>query len=281
VHFGDGVHGKAVPPGFRNVVAQSYQVGGGAAGAVAANKITNMVLSIPFVSGVTNPWPATGGEDAETQAEARLRGPSEIRSRGRAVAPADYEILALRVTGAQVSRAHAVSGFHPSFAGSAIPGVVCVFVVSNKRGPGPPIPDEDTLRAVSEALSNTLSPAGVEIVAAAPAFHNIRIEATVVLKRSVNRGEAVRDVLAELNSYLDPIKGGDDGQGWPFGGTLFHSAFVRRLLSKVSSVSAVPRLSFVVDGARRATCVDFPIPANSLVWPANHQVLALGPEEQS
>lgn len=281
VTFGDGLHGMAIPPGFRNVVALEYQIGGGAGGAVAAGAISNMITSVPFLTGVTNPWPATGGTDTESQSQALVRGPKEIRARGRAVAPADYEILALHASGALVARAHAVPGFHPAFAGIPIPGVVCVFVIPIARGSsGPPIPDEDTLRAVSSYLSGELAPLGVEVVAAAPAYRNVRVEVSVVVESSVSRGDTVNAVLNLINTYLDPVRGGNDGQGWPFGGTLSNVALVRKLLTEVNGVSAVPSLRFVVDGVRGASCADFPIAANSLVWPQEHQVLALGPGEE-
>jgi predicted phage baseplate assembly protein len=280
VYFGDGNHGKAVPPGFRNVRARSYQVGGGTGGVVGVGKLSGLVNSVPFLSGATNPQPASGGMDVETQDQTKQRGPKELRAHGRAVAVADYEILALRSPGAQVARAHAVSGFHPAFPGKPIPGVVCVFVIPVNRGVGPPAADQDTLRFVSSYLSGELAPDGVEVVAAAPLFHRVRVIASVVVNPSASRADAVRDVLALLATYLDPVTGGEDGQGWPFGGTLFYSALVRRLLTTVYSITAVPRLQFVVDGVRAATCADVAITPNSLVWGSGHEVLALDPGEE-
>jgi predicted phage baseplate assembly protein len=280
VHFGDGVHGKVLPPGFRNVHARSYQVGGGQAGAVAAGKISNLINSIPFLTGVKNPRPATGGMDAETPRQAAQRGPEELRAHGRVVAPADYEVLALRATGAQVARALAVSGFHPSFPGRPIPGVVCVFVIPQERGIGAPIADEDALRAVSDYLSTTVAPAGVEIVAAAPRFHRVRVIVSVVVRPGANPSEIVADVQDLINKYLDPIEGGEDGNGWPFGGTLSYVSLVRRILTTFTDITAVPNLQFVVDGIRKGNCTDFPITANSLVWPSSHEVFVLAPGEE-
>lgn len=280
VRFGDNVHGKGVPPGFRNVRALSYQVGGGAGGAVGAKKITGLVKSVPLLTEATNPLPATGGMDAETQDQAKRRGPKEIRARGRAVALADYEVLALHAPGAQVARAAAVSAFHPAFPGKPIPGVVCVFVIPVWHHAGPPIADQGTLLAVSTYLSEALAPTGVEIVAAAPRFHSVRVVLGVVIDPAYGRGDAVRDVLQLIQGYLDPVTGGDDGQGWPFGGTLSYVAFVRKILMEVKSVTAVPWLQFVVDGVRGPTCADFPISPNSLVWGTSHEIIALGPGEE-
>jgi hypothetical protein len=83
----------------------------------------------------------------------------------------------------------------------------------------------------------------------------------------------VNSIIAQINSYLDPITGGDDGTGWPFGGTLSYVSLVRQLLSLVNGVTAVSTLVYVVDGVRGANCTDFPISANSLVWPAIHEVI--------
>ncbi|MEV6935908.1 putative baseplate assembly protein, partial [Streptomyces sp. NPDC051132] len=126
VTFGDGVHGAAVPPGFRNVRAVRYRVGGGSAGAVRAGAIGSVVTALPYVIGVDNPFPASGGTDAEPDADAIRRGVGELRARGRAVAPADYGLLATRAPGASVARAHGVPGLHPDYAGVPIPGVVGV-----------------------------------------------------------------------------------------------------------------------------------------------------------
>ncbi|MEX3788813.1 putative baseplate assembly protein [Paraburkholderia sp. BR14374] len=280
VTFGDGTHGKRVPPGFRNVVAQQYQAGGGAAGAVAAGKVSNPVNSVPFVSSVQNPQPATGGLDAETQDQAELRGAREIRARGRAVAVADYEILALRTPGALVARAQAFAGFHPAFPGTQIPGVVGVFVVPAQRDSGAPVPDAETLRAVSTYLSGELAPAGVEVVAAAPQYRRLQVQLTLVIDPAFRRGQVVDAVLALLDAYFDPVIGGESGQGWPFGGTISYVALVRRLVVPTNGVIAVSNLRFIVAGVAGAPCSDYAIPAAALLWPGDHNLIALAPGER-
>jgi hypothetical protein len=88
----------------------------------------------------------------------------------------------------------------------------------------------------------------------------------------------VRRTLDALNEYLHPLKGGEDGGGWPFGGMLRYAALLR-VVTKVEGVSAAPRLNLIVDEVRISASVDHPISANSLVWPAGHQVFVLDPEE--
>ncbi len=282
VSFGEGAHGAAVPPGFRNVLAVRYRVGGGTAGAVAAEAAKTQITSVPFIKEVKNPLPAHGGTDTENRRDTLRRGPQEIRTRGRAVTVADYELIAMRATGARVARAHAVAGLHPSFPGRAIPGVVGLFIVPPDRNEGQPTPDEGTLRAVAEYLSdrsNGFALAGVEVVAAAPRYHKISAEVAIVVKPTADQGDTVRAVLKTLDTYFHPLKGGDDETGWPFGGTIRNAALARRLLN-VAGVDAVPRLNLVIDGRRFRGCVDIEIEPHTLLWPQGHQVIVLGAKEE-
>ncbi|UOX92720.1 putative baseplate assembly protein [Amycolatopsis sp. FBCC-B4732] len=268
VTFGDGVNGAPVPPGFRNVRAVRYRVGGGAAGAVAAGAVNGLRTARPFVTGVTNPFPATGGSDAEPDADVVRRGVEELRSRGRAVAPADYGLLALRAPGASIARANGVPGLHPDFAGTPIPGVVGVLVVPpfEAGGTEPPVPTAATLRAVADFLSREVAPAGVTVVAGPVAFRRIGVEARVVLDTGQDRAAVLAGAADAVTTYLDPLRGGENGGGWPFGGAVRHTALVRRLLA-VDGVLAVSGLVLTADGLRLPPCADHPIPPADLVWP--------------
>ncbi|ADI03614.1 hypothetical protein SBI_00493 [Streptomyces bingchenggensis BCW-1] len=278
VTFGDGVNGAAVPPGFRNVRAVRYRVGGGSAGAVRAGAVGAVVTALPFVTGVGNPFPASGGTDAEPDADAMRRGVGELRARGRAVAPADYGLLATRAPGASVARARGVPGLHPDFAGAPIPGVVGVLVVPPvlPDDPGePPVPTAATLRAVADFLSREAAPAGVTVVAAPAPYHRVAVESWVTLDPDLDRAAVLARAGDAVRTYLDPLRGGEDGAGWPFGGALRHTALVRRLLA-VDGVLAVTRLSLTVDGVRRPPCTDHALPPHTLVWPERPLLIPVG-----
>jgi predicted phage baseplate assembly protein len=278
--FGDGVHGALVPEGFRNVVARRYRVGSGRAGAVAAGAINALRSAAAFVTKVANPLPASGGVDSEPVAEVVRHGPERIRAGGRAVTLADYELLARDAVGADVRRAYAISGFHPGLAGAAIPGVVGVLVVGRRGGDGPPVPDSETLRGVARFLSEQLAPAGIEIVAAAARFQRVRLELSALLDRAADAAASVGAILAAVNRYLDPLDGGDDGQGWGFGAPIRHAALVRRILA-VPGVRAVPQLGVVLDGLRSTGCLDHELARYALLWPEGHQVRVTYREEAS
>lgn len=272
VTFGDGRQGAAPPRGFRHIRALRYQVASGAASAVPAKAITGMLNSLAYLTGVSNPLPASGGQDEESQARAIARGPQELRARGRAVTVADYALLALRAPGALVARAHAVAGLHPGFPGRPRPGVVTVFVVP-ADGPGHPLlPDAQALEAVARFLAEAAAPAGVEVVAAPPRYHRIRVEAGIVVGARASASETVSLVLAHLARYLDPRVGGADGRGWPFGGGLVYTELMRQV-GLVPGVQAVNHLNLVVDGARVLACQDHAISAHGLLAPATHEVV--------
>ncbi len=267
VVFGDGINGRQLPPGFRNVRALSYRWGGGSAGAVKAEAIQTLLGSVSSVTGVTNPRPAAGGDDSEALKATVRRGPELIRARARTILPADYELLALRAPGARVRRVHVMPGRHPGMPSALVAGVVGLLVVppEEEKRSGPPMPDEQTLRNVARHVSAELAPAGVEIVAAAPVYHSVRIEAQVRIRSELDQGKVVSDLLEAVRRYLHPLTGGEDNSGWPFGGTLRYDALLR-LLVKSGDVLAVPRLAVIVDGRRVPPCKDREIGEHDLLW---------------
>jgi predicted phage baseplate assembly protein len=274
--FGDELtgNGRPLPEGFRHVRA-SYRVAV-EAGAVAAGAITTLVGSAPFLTSVTNLDPAAGGAQVESLDAALLRGPREIRARGRAVAVADYELLACRAPAADIRRAHAVGGHHPRFPGRALPGVVGVFVVGAPRKDGaPPDPSEATLQGVSAFLS-AWAPRGAEIIAVAPLFHSVRVEASIEIAARADVTEATLAVSRALDTWFDPVVGGARGEGWPFGGTIHYDALVRFVLRTLEgAVIAIPKLRLVVDSVRLRHCQDVAIASHDLLWPAPHELIPL------
>jgi predicted phage baseplate assembly protein len=275
VTFGDGVHGARVPPGFRNVRAVQYQVGGGAAGAVAAGAVNAPLTSVGFVTAVTNPYPASGGTDTEPNSRAIMRGAQELRTGNRAVTPADYGVLAVNAPGARVARAQGVAGLHPDHPGAPVPGVVGVLCVAPDTGTGQqPVPGEDDLRAVTVFLSGQAAPAGVLCAAAPATFHLVKVVAWLMLDPEQDQADLLRAAGAALDGYLHPLSGGDDKTGWPFGGPLQHVALARCLL-QVPGVLAASQLAVALDGVLHPPCTDVAMPQNTLPWPdpGGHELL--------
>jgi predicted phage baseplate assembly protein len=271
--FGDGVHGARLPRGFRHVIARRYQVGGGVGGRVQAQATFDLVNSVPFITGVTNPMAASGGRNVEARSDTMQRGPQQIRARGRAVTPADFALLAQQVPGSDVARAYAMAGRDLRFPGAAVPGTVSVLLVSSDRGASPPIPDAGTLEQVAAWLTAKVAPAGIQVVAGAPRFVFIGVRAAVVLDARADTGPTIALALQNLEDFLHPLRGGEDREGWPFGGAVRYQALVRMLLDRTPGLVAVSRLNLVTDGLMRGHCLDFALGAGALIWPVGHEVI--------
>ena len=104
VAFGDGRTGGRLPTGFENVSAR-YRNGLGAAGNLAADKLTLLGSQPRYVQAVTNPVPADGGADPESFTDTRKNAPNSVRTFGRIVSLQDFEDFARAFTG--ISKAQA------------------------------------------------------------------------------------------------------------------------------------------------------------------------------
>jgi hypothetical protein len=103
VRFGDGVLGRRLPSGTRNVRAR-YRFGGGRA-APPTGSVSQLAKPIPGVKGWSNPQPAFGGDNAEPASKVRRYAPRSALVLGRAVSLADIEAVAASVGGARAVRA--------------------------------------------------------------------------------------------------------------------------------------------------------------------------------
>ncbi|PRQ03168.1 hypothetical protein ENSA7_54390 [Enhygromyxa salina] len=135
--FGDGELGLRLPTGPGNVIA-TYRFGVG--GNVDAKTINRLVKPIKGVKSVTNPLPATGGEDPPTPEQAREQAIQSTRVLGRLVSLPDFEVEAARFGG--VLQAKAEWAWDPVREDA----VAKVWIVA--PGPGDPSPD---LQAYLEA----------------------------------------------------------------------------------------------------------------------------------
>jgi predicted phage baseplate assembly protein len=226
---------------------------------------------VPGVDTVTNHQAAGGGADQEALDDAKLRAPSEIKSRSRAVTVEDYEVLAQGAPGASVGRACALPLTHPNFPGAQIPGVVTVIVVPDVPGPKP-TPNESTLAAVCAYL-NAHRVVTTELYVAPPIYQQVQITADVVAAADADLATIRDAVIARLQTYFHPLTGGEDGTGWPFGGTIFYSSVYRQIFA-VDGVLRVRDndLTILIDGNTAEPCRDVPIAAGGLLDSGDHVI---------
>jgi predicted phage baseplate assembly protein len=277
IRFGDGREGRVPPPGVRVVAVRSYAVTLGAAGNVAVDAISRLPVRIAGISAATNPFRAAGGATAEERAAAIAHGPAMLKTRGRAVSTSDMALLARQAPGANVLKACALSGVDPAFPGANRPGTVGVFIVPLRHpseSPGaPPVTTSETLGAVARHLARAVGPLGARVVAAAPRYEEVRIEATLSVSPGADPVAAERAARAALDLWLNP-----ESAEWRIGATLRHADLTHVVLDADEGIAAVPFLAVTLDGIGFPACADVTLRRFSLPWPGRHR-LAVETEE--
>lgn len=273
VYFGDGVRGR-VPGLDARIVAVRYRWGGGGSGELAAGTVTQGENLPSAIQDVTNPVPARGGRDAETLEEAKRRAPRELRTLGRAVTADDYELLAGQTPGMRVAKTIVVPLRRPYTAeGMARPGIDvtrvapgAVSIVVVPDGTSRYLaPTEGMLQTVCRHL-NRYRLVTTELYVVAPQYVRIfNMNVTVVPRPGYTRTQ-LREAIAEhLETYLHVLKGGADGTGYPFGGTLHQSELVAQVF-QVPGVDRVESLTAQYDGSA-------PDDVPPMVWRDERQVV--------
>jgi predicted phage baseplate assembly protein len=298
VTFGDGTHGRIPPIVFEdrrgietahpsvqvaNVRAREYRYGGGAAGNAGVGTITSLEDAIPFVESVTNKRPAEGGQDEETIEAAKARAPLAIKSQSRAVTADDFEFLARQTPGARIRRAKALPLHHPGIeparpSGASgpvtsvpVPGVVTVLVVPESRDPQPTLRAETRVRVQRWLEQHRLI--STQVFVSPPRFRKVEIEARVTARADADTGRLQRELTDRLLRYFHPLTGGEDGQGWEFGRSIFFSETYRQFLNLEGVLRlTADALTTYVDGVRQPGCADVALAEDELVWSDVHRI---------
>lgn len=290
VTFGDGQRGR-IPPRVDDGISIDYRTGGGTTGNVPVETVTNLVSSIQYVDGVTNPTPADGGAEAEPVSEVVARAPMELRDRNRAVTAADFERLATSAS-RRLARVRCLPGMDR--AGEYRLGWVSVLVVPD-ASTTKPTPSVTLKQQVSEALeaaapatlveeSATDGPslARPELVVRGPSWIAVDVEAVVVPEPVDSFGALESRLYAALEAFLHPLTGGPEGAGWRFGQLPCRSDLFA-LFEMVEGVDYVPEVALTLVGADESLTVtdDDATPdvaPDTLIYSGNH-ALELSVEE--
>lgn len=188
VIFGDGVEGSTIPTGQNNIIA-NYRVGLGLASNVGAGTITTLVDRPVGVSGVTNPSPATGGQDAASVSEIQVLAPMSVQTLGRAVSINDYQNFAATFAGiAKASALWFPSGFYRG-----------VFITVAAAGGAGLIPPNPTLSNLTTSLQTSGIP-GVAVRVFTFYETLFRLNASIAYDPAYNAGAVNTAVMALLNS---------------------------------------------------------------------------------
>jgi predicted phage baseplate assembly protein len=220
-----------VPPRGAVFKMVSYRTGGGRRGNVQRHTLRVVKTAVPYVAQVTNHIPARHGADAECLEDAVLRVPRLLRTRDRAVTPEDFEALTQQAGQGSVARTLCPP--------STTPGLVDVLVVPQANTEG--IDQDRGLHPDTLALTPPLRQQllaylderrllGVQVALREPDYVGVAVQLEVGLAPEHANPQAQTQTLHRLRSalyrFLNPLTGGPDGNGWPFGAPLYPSDII-------------------------------------------------------
>ncbi len=270
----------AVPPKGAVIRAGRYRTGGGKAGNVARGAIQVMRSSIPYVAEVVNREAARGGVDGETVDEAKVRAPVSLRAQERAVTLRDYEELARRAA-PETARITCLEGEESEYGAYAVRVLVVPQAVPDPGGRlrfEQLVPGDDLLQRITRYLDERRL-IGTRLAVGPPYYQGVTVVATVHAFRGVDTDRVRRQAHDALYEYLDPLTGGADGKGWPFGRPV-QSGEMFAVLQRVPGVELVDEVILhaadPLTGKRGEATERIDLAAPSLVFSFDHRVRVIG-----
>ncbi|MGO9270166.1 MAG: baseplate J/gp47 family protein [Terriglobia bacterium] len=249
-HLEDAPRLLAAAPLAGREIRLWYRRGGGPC-KVDANTLTVLKDPIQGVE-VTNPKPATGGRAAETLENALLRGPQDLHSLQRAVTARDFELVALRSSGA-VTRARALT--KAGLWKHAQPGTVEVLLVphlpEDERGGGQVTAaklhehETEVARQQIQAALEERRPLGTTCEVNWTRYKTVKVQARFVVHPEEDPAAVEKRILDRLHQTVNPLPSGTHS-GWRFGQALRVSHVYDIALSE-RGVSYVDNVKFIVD----------------------------------
>jgi predicted phage baseplate assembly protein len=269
----------AIPPRGSNLIFKRYRYGGGQEGNVQEGILNTLKTAIPYIARVSNREPAWGGLDAETLEAAMARAPALLRSRDRAVTEADYEFLARQALPAAIGRVRCLQP-RPSEAGRVAPGQVYVLVIPRVANPAGYLEPaqlelaEDDVEALTAYLDERrLLTTRLDI--RPPAYRWVSARVQLRANPGADQDKVRKAVLDRLYRFLNPLTGGADGNGWPFGRDLFLSDVYQSLqgMSNVQFIRDVQLFVASSDGSPEGDPTEsLEVVAHGVVASARHEV---------
>jgi hypothetical protein len=110
----------------------------------------------------------------------------------------------------------------------------------------------------------------------APAYRWVAARVQLRAAQGVNQAEVEQQVLARLYRFLNPLTGGKDGNGWPFGRTLFVSDVYQCLqgMPNLEFVRQVELFTAPPDGTAQGEAIEeIDLVGHGIVASGRHEVL--------
>lgn len=276
VRYADGSvrqHG-AIPLDGAEIMIDRYRRGGGGAGNVGSGTLSVLRTTIAYIDRVSNLGPASAGVDAETSANAKVRGPLSLRTGQRAVTVHDFERLTMEAS-TEVARVKCLVPRRPRE-----PVRLLVVPRLTTRPDERELDDFALPDPLVDAITAHLDPRrllGATVDIGTPYYQGVSVAALVQALPGRPAALVRQRALDLLYRYLDPLDGGNGEDGWPFDADL-NASTLAELLQAVEGVERVEEvLLFEYDvrtGVRHGTGRELVhLDRESLFLSARHHVV--------
>jgi hypothetical protein len=274
--FGNGVTGRVpvVKKDERPNITLRYFVGGGKAGNIGSNLRFEGIANADLEA--RNIVPAEGGAETESLDSARRRAAARLRRVDRAITQTDYVNVVTNTPGVAFKRAYAALGHHPAHPCQVVPGAVTVYVVPDApREDGPeydqdcayvaaPIPDQGALQEARARIAKARL-IGSEVFVVAAEYRHVSL-AVDALGDPTDPAAFSEKIRIGLQNFFDPLRGGNQKNGWPFGEPLRPSVLLREAQRAVGQDASVTSVAIGLDGKPPSeNCKDVEIKPHQLV----------------
>jgi predicted phage baseplate assembly protein len=167
-----------------------------------------------------------------------------------------------------VRRARAWANLDPNFACFDAEGTVTVVIVPALPR-GRPRPGRGLLRAVRRFLARRRI-VGTRLLVVGPDYLTVEVRAHVRAHRNADPGQVESRIRAALADFLDPLRGGPAGLGWPFGREVYRS----EIMAVIDGVAGVDHVidCVLVGGGTPALCDNLCVPPTWLVASGDHAI---------
>jgi hypothetical protein len=281
LQFGDGEKGRALPQDSKVFATyRATRADGASIPSATSFKLSDSAINRIHVedfdgtradiASTTNVEAARGAK-AESIDEATGRAIDLLNSTTRAVTLADYESLAMKTPGARIARVDARANQHPDFACLKAPGVVSLVVVPDQRG-GKPVPAQGLLEDVAAYL-NPRRVIGTRLFVTGPQYLSVTVRATVKALSGTNKTNLKSAIVEGLDQLFDPISGGPNKTGWPFGRDVYRSE-VMQTIDEIAGVDHVISLELIGEGCA-PQCGNICVAPGWLVASGSHEIEVL------
>jgi predicted phage baseplate assembly protein len=222
---------------------------------------------------VKNPRPSASGSEAEPLSEAKSRARRNLKEITRGITTADFETLTAKTPGIRVARVKVLTQYHPKFPAIQMPGAVTVVVVPETL-PGVqrrlPKPSNGFLKTIYKHLkSRSIISTNLSVIG--PEFIEVKVGAVVRVDPRMSAETVRKRVVDALREFLNPLTGGHDGAGWPFGRPVYKSE-IYQLIEGIAGVVCVEQISLFGKSCDSAQRDRITLRKIGLVYSGEHEI---------